>query len=72
MKVIRESARALKKLHLNTTELFNRKLKVADIQAGDGKVQVEFIHHANEKWGSRFKIELTRAELQLLLDKADA
>jgi hypothetical protein len=68
VKIIRESLRAKRKLHRNTTELFNGRLRVAQITpSGKDAVAVEFVHEASANFGSRYTLTLSRADLTALV-----
>lgn len=68
MKLIRESKRAVKALHKNTTLLHDAPLRAGRIVSEqNGSVSYTFDHDSSERYGSRFKLVLTRADLHRLV-----
>lgn len=68
MKLTRESLRAKKALHKNTTVLHDGNLRrVRTAFNGDGSVTYTFEHKVNDAYGSLYRLTLTREDMRRMV-----
>jgi hypothetical protein len=69
MQLVRESARAKKALHRNTTILHGGTIRAAAVKLEDnGNVSYTFTHNVNDTYGSRYTLELSSTDLTRLVN----